>query len=191
MTEMTETTSTSSADQDGGKIRGRIPRQAWAYVRGLYELLGMTYEQIGDMYNSTPSAVFYVVQQARKNEIEPTTEAPTAEMLQMRVKRPRRRNKDSLAWARAAVSQAALSEQANAQANAILEDPNAKRVFDTTSKLLLDFAAWKDGAAGDVEARLKESIREALRSISKIEIMIATQPKPAVTHSPAVAEEVA
>jgi hypothetical protein len=170
----------SATSDDKDKIRGRIPRQAWAYVRGLYELKGLTYEQIGNMYNSTPSAVFYVVQQARKLEMEPTLTAPTAEELQTPVKRPRKRRTDTLAWARAAVKRPAnpgISDASAEQAQAILADPTAKRVFETTSKLLLDYTAWNEQPSDDSEATLKEAVREALRAISKIEITIATRPK--------------
>jgi hypothetical protein len=167
----------SATSDDKDKIRGRIPRQAWAYVRGLYELKGLTYEQIGNMYNSTPSAVFYVVQQARKLEMEPTLTAPTAEELQTPVKRPRKRRTDTLAWARAAVKRPAISEASAEQAQAILADPTAKRVFETTSKLLLDYTAWNEQPSDASENTLKESVREALRAISKIEITIATRPK--------------
>lgn len=68
---------TVTAEEDGAdKIRGRIPKFAWGYVRGQYELARRTYEDIGTEFNCTPSAVFYVVKQARDRDIPATLETP-------------------------------------------------------------------------------------------------------------------
>ena len=70
-------TSAASTETDSSeKIRGRIPKSAWGYVRGQYEIAGLTYEEIGQEFNCTPSAVFYVVKQATLREIAPTLERP-------------------------------------------------------------------------------------------------------------------
>lgn len=82
MTEFIGTPSASETatayDDASDKIRGRIPKFAWGYVRGQYEIAKRTYEDIGNEFNCTPSAVFYVVKQARDRDIPATLEAPDA-----------------------------------------------------------------------------------------------------------------
>lgn len=73
---------TPADDDNADKIRGRIPKFAWGYVRGQYEIAKRTYEDIGNEFNCTPSAVFYVVKQARDRDIPATLDAPDATKLE-------------------------------------------------------------------------------------------------------------
>jgi len=184
---------------DSDKIRGRIPKHAWGYVRGQYELKNRTYEEIGKEFNCTPSAVFYVVKQATLREIEATLELPADETAKAEINRIMAKSKATTSWtarqgtpvqsvAPKAPSQVELMAQ---QANAMLEDEHCKRLFDATSKTIVDYVGFKAAPDDDAKKAFKDALHELRRSIASIELKVEMMPAQAPAAAPVATAPVA
>ncbi len=163
---------------DSDKARGRIPKHAWGYVRGQYELANRTYEEIGKEFNCTPSAVFYVVKQASIRAIEPTLELPKDDTAKAEINRIMANSKATSQWAARKVetvvepkgpSQVELMAQ---QANAMLEDEHCKRLFAATSKTIVDYVAFKAAPEEAAKKEFKEAMHELRRALASIELKV-------------------
>lgn len=175
---------TPEADSQSEKIRGRIPKAAWGYVRGQYELAEKTYEEIGREFNCTPSAVFYVVKQARDREIPATLDRPSDDVLAAArsAERAMDKAKDEFSWASRKVRDITTPrapsqvEQMAEQANAWLSDEGCKRLFDASSNVIVGFNGFK--AAPDESGRklVKDAIHETRRALASLELKIEMTP---------------
>lgn len=153
------------------KIRGRIPKSAWAYVRGQYELAGRTYEDIGNEFNSTPSAVFYVVKQARDRGVEPTLEKPSEEVMQ--AARGSSEPRPARSKAEAAPS---VVEQMAQQANAMLTNEGCKRLFDATSDTIVSFVGFEAEPNEQGKKLVKEALHAVRRALASLELKVEMTP---------------
>jgi len=176
------------------KVRGRIPKGAWSYVRGQYELAGRTYQEIGDEFNCTPSAVFYVVKQARDREIEPSLERPSEDM--MRAARAgekvtgektagekiSERATNDFSWASRKVrdvtapAQPSQVEKMAEQANAMLTNETCKRLFDATSNTIVSFVGFEAAPDNNSKKMAKDAIHEVRRALASLELKIEMMP---------------
>ena len=175
-------TSAASTETDSSeKIRGRIPKSAWGYVRGQYEIAGLTYEEIGQEFNCTPSAVFYVVKQATLREIAPTLERPEPSLSETANNAAAvrdhqwatRKVREVTAPAPAKPSQVELMAQ---QAQSLLEDETCKRLFDAASKVIMEFTAMRAGPDDTAKKQAKEALHELRRAAASVELKIETTP---------------
>ncbi len=178
---------TEHIENPAEKIRGRIPKAAWAYVRGQYELAGRTYEDIGNEFNSTPSAVFYVVKQARDRGIEPSLEKPSDEIMQA----ARGSSEPRVVRVKSeAPSQPSAVEQMAQQANAMLTNETCKRLFDATSDTIVSFVGFEGEPTEMSKKMVKESLHAVRRALASLELKVEMMPLMAVakqTESEAVA----
>jgi hypothetical protein len=174
---MTDSTDMTSAEdlreKNSDKIRGRIPKSAWAYVRGQYELAGRTYEDIGNEFNSTPSAVFYVVKQARDRGVEPSLEKPSEEVMQAargslepRVARSRSESP----------AKSSAVEQMAQQANAMLTNETCKRLFDATSDTIVSFVGFEAEPNEQGKKLVKEALHAVRRAMASLELKVEMMP---------------
>ena len=176
---------TREQDQhEAGKIRGRIPRSDWAYVLGQSKLVGRTLESIGNEYGAKPSAIHYVVKQAgllaADGKLEPTLEKPATQEASAAMHEAISKARRSSQWSAKRIedvvkapSQVELMAQ---QANAMLEDETCKRLFDATSKTIVDYVAFKAGPADSAKKEFKDALHELRRAIASIELKVEMTP---------------
>lgn len=172
----------AEAIQDGERPRGRIPKGHWAYVRGLYEVKGLTFKEIGDEYGCTPSAVFYVVKQAQRQDLEPTLDMPTQEASN-EINRIMRQAKATDGWAKSKVHQVIAKpaqpsqvELMAQQANDMLQDEKARRLFDASSETILGYVGFMSEPTEANRQRAKDSLHSLRRAVAGLELAIETKP---------------
>jgi hypothetical protein len=183
MSDPAVTITTDSTDA-AEKIRGRIPKAAWGYVRGQYELAEKTYEEIGREFNCTPSAVFYVVKQARDREIPATLERPTDDVLAAARSSEATldKAKDNFRWASQKVREVTAPrapsqvEQMAEQATAWLSDEGCKRLFDASSNVIVGFNGFKATPDESGKKLVKDAIHETRRALASLELKIEMMP---------------
>lgn len=167
------------------KIRGRIPRSDWGYVLG-QKLAGRTLKSIGDEYGAEPSAIHYVVKKAHElaqdNKLTPSMEKPepteASAAMQAAISKARKSSEWSIRKVQevaepAKPSQVELMAQ---QANAMLEDENCKRLFDATSKTIVDYVAFKAAPDDGAKKEFKDALHELRRAIASIELKVEMAP---------------
>lgn len=187
----------STEAKNGKKVRGRIQNAEWGYVLYQYKNNKRTYEEIGDEFGCTPSAVFYVVKQAELRGVEPVAERPVISANEGA--RAINRISQNSQWAANKVRAAVANEQPAAparpsqvdmmaeKAKAMLEDEVAQRVFDRMSKLLISWNDFKSEPTAASKQVVKDSVKEALRAASamelKVELTPVNQQQPAAQQS--------
>ncbi len=176
---MTESAENHTTDDAREKIRGRIPKSAWGYVRGQYEQAGRTYEDIGNEFNSTPSAVFYVVKQARDRGVEPSLEKPSDEVMQ--AARGTSEPRPSRVRPELANDQPSVVEQMAQQANAMLTNETCKRLFDATSDTIVSYVGFEAEPNESGKKLVKEALHAVRRALASLELKIETMPMVAPT----------
>lgn len=193
-------TNAASTDTDSAeKIRGRIPKSAWGYVRGQYEIAGLTYEEIGQEFNCTPSAVFYVVKQAALREIPPTLERPSPSLSETATHMAAI-DRDNQ-WAARKVREVTQQQPAPhkpsqvelmaQQAESLLEDETCKRLFDAASKVIMEFTAMRAGPDETAKKQAKDALHELRRAAASVELKIETTPNTPSAPRPVRAPELA
>lgn len=171
-------------DMEVDKVRGRIPRADWGYVLGQYRMAERTLQSIGDEYGAKPSAIHYVVKQAGKladeGNLEPTLEKPEGNEAEASaaMKRAISKARASSEWSIRRVQEVAAPPKPSQvelmaqQANAMLEDENCKRLFDATSKTIIDYVAFKAGPEASAKDEFKKSLHDLRRAIASIELKV-------------------
>lgn len=183
-------------DETAKKPRARIPRSDWGYVLGQSRIAGRTLQSIGDEYGAEPSAIHYVVKKAselaEKGDLQPTLEKPqyseqeAAAAAERAISKARRSND----WAARRIQETTAPAQPSQvelmakQANAMLEDEHCKRLFDATSKTIVDYVAFKAGPEASAKQQFKDALHELRRAIASIELKIELAPS-ANTATPA------
>lgn len=190
---------------DSKRPRGRIPRGAWGYALYLYDQKRETLKEIGDRFGVEPSAVHYVLRQARQKNIPHSREVPTAEILA----KPRREiesrtanlllmptfeddkrhfSKTAAMTLPAQQAGPSVEKQADETFAELNKSPLAKRVFDSSAGIINAILSFEHDPSRENAAKLEEARKSGSRALAAIEIwmhqMSATvPPKPAVNES--------
>ena len=171
-----------AGDANAKRPRGRIPRGAWGYVLGLYDQANETLKMIGDRFGVEPSAVHYVLRQAREKGLEPTLTAPSSDLMAT----PRRlidgrqmprEKKAQQASAPASVTASAIRivepqptvDLAMAEAS---RSPLAKRVMDSSAEIINAILHFEKDPTRENSHKLDEARKTGLRAMAAIEIWL-------------------
>ncbi len=190
---------------DSKRPRGRIPRGAWGYTLYLYDHKRETLKEIGDRFGVEPSAVHYVLRQARQKNIPYSREVPTAEILakprreiesraanlsQMPVTDDGKRHFTKTTTITLPAQEAAPSveKQADETFAELNKSPLAKRVFDCSAEIINAILSFERDPSRENAVKLEETRKSGSRALAAIEIwmhqMSATMSaKPTVNES--------
>lgn len=169
--------------------RGKIPRIAWGYVLGLYDQAHETLKSIGDRFGVEPSAVHYVLKQARLQNLEPSLEAPSAGALADASSRraavlPRTERLPRLV---PAAPPPPLAPMVNEAVEEVSRSPLVRRVFDSSAAVLNAILAFERDSSRENSQKLDEARKACSRALAAVEIwahqMSVLQPRPALVSS--------
>ncbi len=151
--------------------RGKIPRHAWAYVLGLYDRAHETLKSIGDRFGVEPSAVHYVLKQARLQNLEPTLEMPESDTLAVL---PPRRAPIPRQNVRMPQIVHPAAPPAPPPVDAAVEEvscsPLARRVFDAAAAIINAMLAFEQDPSRENAQQLEETRKIGSRALAAVEI---------------------